>query len=250
MRNLMAAFLAEKQDIVGDDRTVLVIRALLEIADIKDIKDVKDVMDMKGQKLKTSASEVVTLLRGSNEDGDQADGDAGEEHGWMKTRVVGKILAKLRLKQDRTHTRRRDRKWWILKKDLIGLARAYGVSISEGDDNGRGTQGNQEPDDNHHAECPPSKPDVPHVPNVLNVLNVLNVQRREIASPECNSEVDAGAAHLRNPPPYEPKTDGQDNNAAAMSDQRSQAGRTAELVNGDRPTQMAADSDDFEVFEI
>ena len=43
IRQLMEEYRGEKQDILGEDRTVLVIQALLFAADIKDISDIADI---------------------------------------------------------------------------------------------------------------------------------------------------------------------------------------------------------------
>ena len=123
MRDLMDNYRKERPDVMGEDHTVLVIRALLELADIKDVSDMSD-MDNSSM-LSVSASKVVSALNGFAEE------DASLESEWMKPRTVGRILSRLRLRRGRESNKNRDRRWNITHSDLVGLARAYGVMPPE-----------------------------------------------------------------------------------------------------------------------
>jgi hypothetical protein len=60
MRDLMDRFRKERPEILGEDRTVQVIRALLRLAGITDISDVSDIGS---QEVTVSASEVAETLK-------------------------------------------------------------------------------------------------------------------------------------------------------------------------------------------
>jgi len=152
MRDVMMAFSREKSEILGVDRTMLVIRALLHHADISDISGVSDVSN--GQ-ISVSASGIVESLKALASADDELDIE------WASPRSVGRILRRLRLRQERDADRKRCRRWKISKRDLASLAHAYGLMPSP---DGAYT-------DSSEWKQPP--PDI-HVHNGLDVQNVRN----------------------------------------------------------------------------
>ena len=154
MRELMEKFRTERPDIMGEDRTVIVIRALINHADIKDISDVSDIGN---QEVAISASEVAEIVKNT------AQVDETLDVAWATARSVGRMLSRLRLRRDRESNKNRDRKWKISKKNLIGLGRAYGI-ISHGV--ARKTNSSTSHQERQNA-------------NVRNARNVQNVRRKQ-----------------------------------------------------------------------
>jgi hypothetical protein len=129
MRELMENFRKERPDIVGEDKTVLVLKALVHLANIKDVSDVSDVSDIISGEVAVSASQVVDTLRQLTGDEESEDRDERGKTHWPTARSVGRILRRLRLRQDRESNRSRNRLWTTSKHDVIALARAYGITV-------------------------------------------------------------------------------------------------------------------------
>jgi hypothetical protein len=165
MRQVMAASARERQEILGADRSVLVIRALLKLAGIADISDMSDVADISSREVAISATDVVEKLREMGEEDKELDVE------WVTTRAVGRALSRLRVRQERSPNRKRSRTRRISVTDLLALARAYKVAGASGD----GMEDDGEP-------APPS-PDI-NVRNGLNVQNVRNPEEAPAESPE------------------------------------------------------------------
>ncbi len=162
MRDLSAASRSEKSEIFGEDHTILVIKALLQLADIKNISDVTD--DCSGQVV-VSASDVSQAVGEVIASEGEGDGEE-QEISWATPRKVGRILSRLRIRQDRSMDRNRVRSRTISKRDLLGLARAYGL-FPHSDTGGCSSPESSE-------ESPKS--------DVLNGHNVRNVRSRSLST--------------------------------------------------------------------
>lgn len=113
VRSVMRAAQREGQALSEDDRTVLVIRALLETAGLNDMSDMSDVSS--GEIIVTASNVAAgarTLAR-------QAEVPIS-----LSPQAAGKILRSLRLRPGRTG---KERFWLTNAKQLVGLGRAYGV---------------------------------------------------------------------------------------------------------------------------
>jgi Domain of unknown function (DUF3854) len=121
MRRVMAAYQAEKGDLLASDRTIAVVRAIVAYAesasDIKDVLDVSDIMDMTVTFTAQHIADAVKTL---------ADDDDGDLE-WATSRRVGRILSRLRINQNRDSTRTRSRERVMTVSDICALARAYGL---------------------------------------------------------------------------------------------------------------------------
>jgi hypothetical protein len=139
VRTFMAAYHAEQGELESQSRVILVIRALMCIAGFKvsDVWTFPDVTDVSSARLQVTASQVVETLKGLMSEDDDQDDEAGDQAGatpWFhSSRSVGKVLAKLRLKQDRdTSTRQRDRYKVTTPKEILQIAIAHHlVRLSE-----------------------------------------------------------------------------------------------------------------------
>lgn len=127
MRAVMRAYQSEKDDLLDGDRTVTVIRALCSAA--SDISDVSVISDISGgyldfKKLESvtlSATRVVELVKQLSDDDDR-------DTEWASSRRVGRILKRLRLKQERDGKARR---WVVPLVTLSRLAQSYGLSLAQ-----------------------------------------------------------------------------------------------------------------------
>src|SRR5581483_9028596 len=120
VRDVMRAYQAERGDLLGTDRTVAVVRALLHLAKgpgIGDVRDIADVRDIKSETLTIETRDVCDAIKEATGDDDDAE--------WATGRRVGRILARLRLPPAGHHGK--VRAWAVFVSGLIGLARVYSI---------------------------------------------------------------------------------------------------------------------------
>jgi hypothetical protein len=148
VRGVMAAYQAERADLLGADRTVAVVRALLYLAKRPEVGDVRDVQDVRDVRMETCTFEtrevceaIKAMVAGEEDDAE-----------WASTKRVGRILARLRLAKVAHHGKARG--WAISAAGLLGLGRAYGVLSGIRNSPGAGSETNV-----------PNAPDVPNVPD-------------------------------------------------------------------------------------
>jgi hypothetical protein len=101
---------------------VLVVQALLRLAGV-DIRDVTTVRDISTEGVQASATVIVEAARAVAEE-EELDGE------WLTSRRVGRILAAVRLLQEREGGSRQ-RRWIATQAELWGLARAYGIATTD-----------------------------------------------------------------------------------------------------------------------
>jgi hypothetical protein len=132
IRLVMAASHGQKDELEGQSRVVLVIRALIRTAGLKD-SDVwtrQDVLDVSSETLKITASHIVEVAKGLLAEGDS--GSDEDEEGeaspkWVNARSVGRILTKLRLLEDRASSAKRDRFRLVTPKEIVQLSLAHHI---------------------------------------------------------------------------------------------------------------------------
>jgi hypothetical protein len=97
MRGLMEQYRPQRSEIVGLDKTRLAIQALLRIADISDISDVSEVTG----EIAVSAAQVVDAIDEMPNVPGAYDDDIYQEKQWPNARSVGRVLRRLRVRQER-----------------------------------------------------------------------------------------------------------------------------------------------------
>jgi hypothetical protein len=155
MRSVMEAYQREKGELMGDDRTVAVVRALVRLAvEGADVSDVLDNADVLSGGVRFTAQDVVNAIKAADE-------ESGEtETEWATPKRIGQTLKRLRAgSPDREADRKRTRYRKATKGELLALGRSYGVL----------------------AELKPS----PSQLNVRNVQDVRNVRNDE--QPSCRA---------------------------------------------------------------
>lgn len=111
---------AERVDLEVGDLTAIVIRALCRYA-------VNDVSDVKKETLSESFSFGTSVItKAAKEVAEEIEADIDQEV--ITARRVGRVLAKMRLRSDRTAKRRG---WRITTGELLGWLTAYGISVPE-----------------------------------------------------------------------------------------------------------------------
>jgi hypothetical protein len=167
LRATMAAHQAERAGRQADDRTVLVLRALLGLIPASalppgaaDIMDVLDAADVFRGGLATATPLRVTAQGVADEVKALVKAEEGTEPEWASARAIGWVLERLRITRDRANTRKRARERVITVGELLTLARSYGVwpllpdpSQPEDRQNGQG-----EGADNTTGYYPPNPP--------------------------------------------------------------------------------------------
>ena len=136
VRAAMKRYFAERADILGDDWTLAVVRALVGYAEehlddagepqqgqMSDMSDMSDIADMSMGEWTLSATQVSVMVKA------QLDEDDDEEDKPSHSMVirVGKILAHLRLSAVRDSKKRRSRGWRFSLDDVKRLALAFHI---------------------------------------------------------------------------------------------------------------------------
>jgi hypothetical protein len=128
VRGVMRAYHAERAGLLGTDRTVAVVRALLHLAKgpaAWDTRDTRDGWDTKFETRVVETREVCEAINEAATDDDPAD--------WATGSRVGRILARLRLPPAGHHGKAR--RWAVSAEGLLALGRAYGVlNPAQGED--------------------------------------------------------------------------------------------------------------------
>jgi Domain of unknown function (DUF3854) len=137
IRKVMSAYHKETSDLQDHSRVALVIRGLLRLANLdgSDIRTSKDVSDISSEPIMITVSQVVDTLKAIQaEEGEEADdeeGEPGEEVAskpwYHSSRSVGRLLSKLRLKEDRDPSHKRERYRMTSPKDIFHLALAHHI---------------------------------------------------------------------------------------------------------------------------
>jgi Domain of unknown function (DUF3854) len=137
VREVMSAYHKETSDLQNHSRVALVLRGLLRLAnlDSSDIRTLQDVSDISSEPLKITASQVVDSLKAiQSEGGEEAEdeeGEPGEEQSskpwYHSSRSVGRLLSKLRLKETRDPSQKRERYRVTSAKDIFHLALAHHI---------------------------------------------------------------------------------------------------------------------------
>jgi len=117
LRRTMRAYRREKPDLLSDDRTLLVVRAVSDLAnhDTCDTCDGRDTCNASTPLTSTKVADAVQRLAA-------ADGIDGE---WASPARVGKILGTLRV--PKAERQASTRGWRVCPRTARALARAYGV---------------------------------------------------------------------------------------------------------------------------
>jgi hypothetical protein len=122
MRAVMHAYQAERADLLDTDRTVAVVRALLQLAkrpEVGDIRDIRTVRDIKWETPPTVETRDICVAIKALAAVDDEDAE------WASTRRIGRVLGRLRLARARHHGKARG--WEVSASALLGLGRVYGV---------------------------------------------------------------------------------------------------------------------------
>jgi hypothetical protein len=151
VRAVMAAYHEEKGEIEGMSRVVLVIQALMRVANLKpvDVWTLEDVSDVSPDRCHVTASQVVEALKTILAEDDTRDDEPGDAQWYHSTRSVGRILSKLRLKEDRDKSTKRERHRITSAQEILQLALAHHIVHLSGE-----TSGNGQTSEDDEAETP------------------------------------------------------------------------------------------------
>lgn len=133
MRTVMRAYQQEKAGLLGEDRIVRVVRALITL--MPDTMDTSDVSDTMTSEVEVSATQIAETIKANDADEAETDVEAEQrlqEH-WATPSRIGRILSRLRIQRGRESDKKRSRKWVTTVEELTALARAYGVPHNAAD---------------------------------------------------------------------------------------------------------------------
>jgi hypothetical protein len=123
----MDAYREEKLDLFEEDRTLLVVRALVSL--VADTTDASDTADTKNEGVVVSVADVVRAIK-TEEDVEEGAGERKDESPtkhWATPSRVGRMLRRLRLRQERDPGRTRRRYWTTTTGHIVRLAKTYGI---------------------------------------------------------------------------------------------------------------------------
>jgi hypothetical protein len=134
MRQVMAAYQREAPDLLEDDGTVQVVRALLVLAfGTSDGLDGLDGSDGLQEEVAFSAAQIADMVKCEEDGSETADWGEGERGRRERTKAaarVGYILKRLRIESERAPTRKRERRRVGSRGDILAIARTYGLGVA------------------------------------------------------------------------------------------------------------------------
>jgi hypothetical protein len=134
MRAVMTAYHDEKWELEGESRVILVIRGLMRVVKLSplDVWTLADVSDISPERVQVTASQMVAAIKAivaEEEDTDEFQegqgGDKSTKPWYYSARSVGRLLSKLRLKEERDSSPKRERSRVTSAKDVFSLALAH-----------------------------------------------------------------------------------------------------------------------------